>query len=570
MKKIVSFLAFFLVAILGQGQQTYIMYGFRALPQHTMLNPAMQGEHNVSIGLPVISRLEFNLSNSPFGANLADASSTFSQELISSIENMTDEEVLYFRNRIDLLYVGFHAGKGYWSLGSYQETEFAFRYPTPLLKMAILGNAPYLNQTLDMSYTNMQAQSLSVYHLGYSHQFENLNIGARFKVINGIAGGRTQMDKFDLRFEEGDLAPFTTTLNSSFAVYTSGLDSTTLSDAGNNYLNTYKAHKNIGYAFDFGFEYELGKRFSFSGSVLDLGFVNWKTNLKSYHSTDVSITTEGPLFTVGVDDDFGVVLENFADSLIDMFDIQEREGIEYKSDLFAKINLAASYHINEKHELMLVGTRTSVFDVPMQSLALNYYGRLSDQFSIRVGYGLFNGQYNNFNAGFSMGKNFQFYVLADFLQYAVDVTSMNKTNVAFGFNVNLGTKDKKLKSNENGKEPKKEKDPKEQNTKPETGATEEQLTPKSVGTTSQAGAATGATTTTEAVVGAAAVTGAAVVAGEIVEDKKKEEIMPDDGQAAQSQGVDQGDAFVLTNESVALRAKLAAFLPAILAKLRVQ
>src|SRR5690606_31604984 len=148
-----------------------------------------------------------------------------------------------------------------------------------------------------------------------------------------------------------------------------------------------------------------------------------------------------------------------ADSLIDMFDIQEREGVEYKSDLFAKINLAATFHINDKHELMLVGSRTSVFEAPMQSLALNYYGRLSEQFSIRVGYGLFNGQYNNFNAGFSMGKNFQFYVLADFLQYAVDVTSMNKANIAFGFNVNLGTNDKKLKSNENDKEPKKEKDP---------------------------------------------------------------------------------------------------------------
>lgn len=568
MKKIVSLFAILLLAAYAQAQQTYIMYGFRALPQHTMLNPAMQGHHNVSIGLPVISRMEFNVNNSPFGANLADASSTFSQELISSIENMTDEEVLYFRNRIDLLYVGFHAGKGYWSLGSYQETEFAFRYPTPLLQMAILGNAPFLNQTLDMSYTNMQAQSLSVYHLGYSHQFKNLKIGTRFKVINGIAGGRTQMDKFDLRFEEGDLAPFTTTLNSSFAVYASGLDSTTLSDAGNNYLNTYKAHKNIGYAFDFGFEYELGKRFSFSGSVLDLGYVNWKTNLKSYHSSDVSITTEGPLFTVGVDDDFGVVLENFADSLIDMFDIQEREGVEYKSDLFAKINLAATFHINEKHELMLVGSRTSVFEAPMQSLALNYYGRLSEQFSIRVGYGLFNGQYNNFNAGFSMGKNFQFYVLADFLQYAVDVTSMNKANIAFGFNVNLGTKDKKLKSNENDKEPKK--DPKETETKPQSGATEEQLTPKNLGTTSQAAAATGTTTTTEAVVGAAAVTGAAVVAGEIVDDKKEEEIIPDDGQAASSQSVEQGESFMLTEESVALRTKLAAFLPAILAKLRVQ
>jgi hypothetical protein len=51
------------------GQQSHTLYFLHNVPQTNMLNPAVQNECKVFVGLPLISSLHINLANSGFTMN---------------------------------------------------------------------------------------------------------------------------------------------------------------------------------------------------------------------------------------------------------------------------------------------------------------------------------------------------------------------------------------------------------------------------------------------------------------------------------------------------------------------
>src|SRR5690606_30237586 len=89
------------------------------------------------------------------------------------------------------------------------------------------------------------------------------------------------------------------------------------------------------------------EKWSASLSVIDLGFIKWKSNNREYSSV-------GDFEFDGVDADLSKEkpVESFdalQDSLKEAFEFKETDGVAYSKALSSRIFAGAQYRINEKH-----------------------------------------------------------------------------------------------------------------------------------------------------------------------------------------------------------------------------
>jgi hypothetical protein len=445
MRKLILFL---LCAVSGGwalGQQNFSLFGFEGTAQANYSRPTSFGPSRLTIGVPGISRHEFALQQNFVKLGLFNVENDFQAEFEQTVSDLGSNSSFWFQMHSDLLFVGIGSDRNYWSFGVYQEINTVITPPSDLIKMAVNGNKPYVNQIVDMSYFNVAAEHYVGVHLGLTRRVtDKWTLGGRIKLINGIAGVRSDVRQFDVGIVESNPAPFEWIVSADMTLNTAGIRQ----DVYTNYWNP----QNLGYGLDFGAEYQLDDQFSFAFGVRDLGAIYWRDDsITNYHTRVDDFRFEGVYYNVDDERTFDEQVEAFTDTLLDVLEFSDTTG-NWRSALPSKWNLGARYSFTEKQQLGLDYFYFNHSGSPLHAVSLSYYGDYSDYLSLRAQTTLLSNQGFNMGASAAIGKYFQFVLGVDYLHYAIRPDFLDGLSFGFGFNVNLGygsRKEKKAKRIEN-------------------------------------------------------------------------------------------------------------------------
>lgn len=439
MRKVLSVLFLFAMATVAVAQSDLTLYNFNAIPQSLHTNPAYPQQTKVWIGLPAISGLHAHFHNNGFMlSDLLAEGTDINENKNRIIDNLDDKSHIAFNQSIDLLGIGFRTGKGFFSMGATQSTDFKMDYPVDLLKLINYGNAEYSDKSLNVNSFDFEVMTRTNFYLGYQHTLLNdrLNIGGRFKYIIGQT--HTYVERMNAEiYTHGNGEQLD--VSTDILIRTAGV-SGFVDDVDLN-ISEALLPSNSGFAVDLGGYYKLNDNWSVSASVLDLGLINWSMNTRDYVS-------KGSYSYDGIDadlsgDDIDQSAENVQDSLKEAFDFKEVDGEAYSQWLSTRIFAGVNYALTDKHTFGALYHARLWGGQMYHDMSVNYQGRLSRTFQFTASYSVINGTYNNVGAGFDLKLGaIQLYVLSDNILGAVQYANLQTSNVRVGINLTFYGKKK--------------------------------------------------------------------------------------------------------------------------------
>lgn len=311
MKKILSLLAFSIITFSTVWGQINTLYFNKNVYQSTELNPARQHNCRFAFGLPAMSSIYLNTRHTGFSyADLfyEDATKPDTARFVPNIDGvyktMGNLNYVFLHNKTSLGYVAFWIRDFYITFDVNLNVQQNLTYPKAIFS---LKDGNYFTDGRYISLTGF-SEDLNIYTeyaLGVSKEVSpGLVIGGKLKLLKGISNFTTKKFQFDWHVMTEDTAIYDYRFNSSFEFRASSpikiapeydadgniigiidnadqysTDLNTLIDAGD-YMGVKKflKPKNTGLAVDLGVIYKPSEKFELSASVVDLGFISWKTN----------------------------------------------------------------------------------------------------------------------------------------------------------------------------------------------------------------------------------------------------------------------------------------------------
>ena len=446
MKKIIFL--FLLLGLLSThrslAQQDLTLYNMEVIPQRMYANPAFIPTYSkINIGLPGISSEYLNLSNSGF--KYSDLIKHRSDDSLyvdygNMLNKLAKNNYLSVSYHPDLLSFGFIVKeKNYFSFNITEKVDLRFRYPKNFMEFIWKGNGALLGQDMNFNF-GVNFSHYREYGLGYVRQVnDKLSIGGKVKYLYGMENVWTE--KSDVTITT-DPNYFALTAKSDIKINTSGVGSGT---SINNVKDYAFKKKNNGAGIDLGGVYKYNDKFSFSASVIDLGFIKWADATTNYesHNPGASFTYKGVALNQVVSKDSTNLANSFksvGDSLSKQFKIDTVHH-SYTTKLSTQIYLGGKYNITEKINagLLFYG---QVFDkVIHPGVAVSYNQKVARWLNFSISYSIFNRSYNNVGLGFAINAGpVQLYVVSDNVLGAVFPQNAKNLNVRTGINLTFGRK----------------------------------------------------------------------------------------------------------------------------------
>lgn len=244
---------------------------------------------------------------------------------------------------ISLAEFNINVGKGiYLSAGWKAELSGYAFVSEDIINLAIDGNAPYLDETLELSPI-LHAQGVSRLYLGASKRFGKLSAGLKLSHLSGIASVDPVSNQINLRTDSEFYAlqfdnDYEVNLNGGVSY--NGLDSISF-DAESQGFGA-----NPGWGVDLGVSYELSNQLTLHVAYLGLGSIDWSDSPQNFSSKGV-FEYEGVDINDYLDDDAEIDL---TDSLEDILQIVETNN-PYSTQRPRNLILGADYEINDKWRL---------------------------------------------------------------------------------------------------------------------------------------------------------------------------------------------------------------------------
>jgi hypothetical protein len=452
MKKVVFiFLIFIASNLFSQNKQ--VLYDFAGLPQTLLLNPGLETNYKYHIGVPLLSGFSTELASTGF--TVADIfgvdSRTINEKIASILENLDSRDYLKFNSQIEVFSAGFRFDeKTYFSFGFYQELDAIGYFPKDIITLLNEGNAAYLNRSFDASQLLYKLDVLGVIHAGITRKVnDKWTIGGRFKIYSSALNLQSTNNSGTLTTNLGDNNIYIHHLdNINVNLQTSGLiqDDEYINDPGTFLKNTFFGG-NLGLGLDFGVTYQISPQLQFSGSLLDVGFVNHKKNIKN-------TLTEGSYTFEGLQFDYDETNRNYWEELDNELK-EQLPTVENQESYIAwrptKFNAAIKYSFGEKRSKYCYddtykdfytdafGAQLySVFRPLSQQFALTgfYEKSFSNKLHTKVTYTVDDYSYYNIGVGVSAQVwKINFYGILDNIAELTDISSANNVSLQFGFNL---------------------------------------------------------------------------------------------------------------------------------------
>lgn len=449
----------------SRAQQDNIIHLMPIIPQANYTNPAFKPTPTWYFGFPALSSLYLGIGHTGFAyRDLIKKRSDDSLEL--RMDNMVDK--LGKRNYVslnvmeELLAFGFRYKKNYFNFSLTDKASFRFAYPRDLISLAWKGNGQFVGKTLDLSGIGVNASYYREYALGFSRDVkilkQNFVVGGRVKYLNGLMNVWTKKNDVTVQINEDDFAH---TANTDFLVNMCAPDSLIMQidsingdsihekggiDAQQFFFN----NTNKGLGIDLGVYYKLNDKFSFGLSLLDFGYIHWKTgggsSTRNYTSTVKDFTYDGidiNEFFNEADTVISQQMNQIGDSLANIFKInQSKNG--YSAPLPSKIYLTGMYSLTPHDKVGLL-IRSEFFNGGIHpSFTVSYNKRFFNMLSASASYSIMNRSYMNLGFGLALNLGpWQTYVTTDNLYCLFDPEGTRTVNLHFGFNFIFGYKEKK-------------------------------------------------------------------------------------------------------------------------------
>ncbi|MGD2033984.1 MAG: DUF5723 family protein [Bacteroidales bacterium] len=429
------------VPLLLSGQQNQQLFQMHYLGESNFLNPAVQSECKWFIGIPVLSSVHLNYANSGFSykqlvKNISD--SAYSLNIDKVANRLGWRTLVGTELHTTLLAIGYKRNDYYYAFSIIEKNNLPFTFSKDLFSLVWEGNSSFEGRSANFRGTSAYAMHYREYALGVSKQNQNGNyLGIKGKLLFGKLNLATPKSDVSLYTDENT---FDLTLEGEMLINMSGPVVIEHSDdqiANYSYDESISImelifnRKNWGLAFDAGFIHRYNENITLSGSIIDLGFIRWRSNLNNI-SFDEYYTYRGILT------DSGNVVESIIDSVYFTF-----TNRPYTTFLPPKMYLGTEYHVNEKLKAraLISATAYRTKFCPALTIAADYnpfgYTHIIGSYSVMYR------SLKNLGLGFSVGREpLQFYMISDNVLGLIWPLSTRNINLRFGLNINLGCKSK--------------------------------------------------------------------------------------------------------------------------------
>ncbi|PIA81838.1 hypothetical protein BFR04_14050 [Gaetbulibacter sp. 4G1] len=455
-------LLFGLITCLSFSQNKQILYGFSEIPQALLQNPGGKISNDWYFGIPLLSHIHVNGGASGISVYdlFAKDGVDFNVKLQNAVNKMKSTDFFTFNQQLEIFSAGFAMGpsyekKEYLSFGLYQETDFIAYFPKDIAVLALEGNANNINRRFNLNHVNVNAEVISVLHVGYNKKVNSsFTYGVRGKIYSNIINLNSTNNKGVFVTIPGENNFYNHIFNLDLELRTSGLNSITEEDSdfsGKDLVKRTLLGGNLGLGFDIGFTYNLTKQWSLDASLLDVGFVRHSKDIKNY-VVDGVYSFEGinPLFP---ETDTGQTAEDYwnevGEDFEDLFEL-DSTATKYTTWRPVKLNASLNYSFGKKQSedcnclkedngyLNAVGMQLYAINRPKQpqlALTAYYYRRLFNNLRVKATYTIDSYSFNNVGLGISTHLGgFNFYVMADnFLQYK-NIYDAQSVSLQLGFN----------------------------------------------------------------------------------------------------------------------------------------
>jgi hypothetical protein len=463
---VLAFLAW--TGVSAQFSSTY--YYMHMIPQANQLNPAFQPKCQSYVGLPVLSPLRFEIESNSlrykdiFTLNSEGKFITFMHQdgdkdrFLRALEPVN---VIRAGVASTIISVGWKQEQFFFTVDFSERIDQHISFSKDFAEFLINGN---INKD-KFNFSDL-ANNLNYYHelaIGVSYNFEDeFQLGARAKLLLGLGNATTRQSDINLKTSidewniKSDILVDASLPYVDLPVDEDGyLDIDSIRSLGDldqmdlifgiptglpdkiipSGLSTVFGVKNPGFALDFGFNYRPVEKVIVSASVLDLGFIRWRSYLYNFKQ-DMDYTFEGVEYTLEDDWDPG---EGLLDSLENATRIKVTNA-KYTTFLSSRIYLGAAYELSEKVRFGGV-FRTRIHNYKFYNqftISANYqpFNMLSGSMS----YSIYGNNYSNLGLGLSLrGGPINFYFITD---QAPSVyfwpQTFSSLNFRLGFNLVFG------------------------------------------------------------------------------------------------------------------------------------
>lgn len=432
---------FFLVIVIAGGkliaQQSNTLFLMQDVPQANLVNPAVQIPCKWYVSIPLLGSVHADYSNTAFSVN-----DLFELSLTELTGNTHKTDLLSAEVHLNLLSIGYRRNDYYINFGISEKANLALTYPGDLVELGVYGNGNYIGETLKLNNLRVHGVYYREYALGVSKVISPLTIlGGKAKLLFGkanIYSGKSELtletdnNTFDLTLD-GNItinSSYPLTINQDTEGKISGI-SAEVPDLMSFLMNS----SNIGFAIDLGIIHRYDERITLSASLLDLGFINWKSDVNNI-SVNGSFTYSGA--NLGEDFTADSYLFEIRDSLYDAFNITVTQD-NYYSWLPTQIYLGGEYQYGPKLSFGLTNRNVIYRNKLHSSLTLSGNYKLFKNFSSVVSWSYLNNTIKNVGLGLALhGKGLQFHILTDNILAFFDPLDARNANLRFGINLMLG------------------------------------------------------------------------------------------------------------------------------------
>lgn len=435
--------AIILLVFLGftklNAQSDLMLYGYRDIPQTVYTNPAFIPDAKIFVAIPVLSSISNSTYSSSFSIDDLLKSRSGSDSLYlnpSSIINKNYPVNFISENlETDILGLGIKLNSGdYLSFGIRNRLYTRLFYSNDLINLLWNGNAPYLGQNLDLSNTIASSEHYLNWYAGFGFKIgENVSIGLRVNYLQGLSSIQTEKSNLSLTTNADSENVYSIKANTAFLVNTSGFSGDSINGfTASDYILNFN---NSGFSFDFGADFKVSENVNLSFSVLDIGKINWKSNLKSYESTADSVDFSGIYADFNNPDG---VFNVYADSLAELIDVNEFKQ-NFSSSLPTRFYLGLEIYSNQrKNRFSFVFNGTMLKKKFSPAVSLAYDMKVSKHFTFKLAYSWLQYSPINFGTAFTFKfKPFQFYFLSDNIFSTFMWDKQRYFNFRLGLNIKI-------------------------------------------------------------------------------------------------------------------------------------
>ncbi|HWR99180.1 MAG TPA: DUF5723 family protein, partial [Prolixibacteraceae bacterium] len=328
---------------------------------------------------------------------------------------------------------------------SWTEREFSEPFFTKsLANLIYYGNAPYVGTNYHSGYFGVTAQHYREFTFNYARELnKKISVGVAGKLLFGMSAVKTSGLNFVAGMPaSGDLID----LGASGKVFISAPVDIQVTNNNRFIANSYYDTKsyltnfgNPGFAVDLGFSDKINKQLELSMSLIDFGFVSWKTDLSSFSENGKflyrGINLDEPLNTPPTTTDVYDLLTSLSDSLAVAFH-PDSINTSFTTLLPVKLYIAGEYKLNENVTIGGVARFRMFNNMIHTSFTASANAALTEKFSLSASYSVMESTYDNLGlaAAYRIGP-VQLYAASDNLVSFFHPSSARNMNLRLGINL---------------------------------------------------------------------------------------------------------------------------------------